>query len=79
MAVPDAVPADGWLALLPSPEGYALAEQDGSPPPPGDPFELEGVHFRVLRHGPSPFPGDRRRCVALEREEPSGADRTLDA
>lgn len=77
--VSEPVAADGWLAFLASPEGYVLAEQEGSPPSPGDSFELEGVGCRVLRHAPSPFPGDRRRCVVLEREEPSAADRSSDA
>ena len=41
-------------------------------------FTDAGTPFRVLRLGPSPLPGDRRRCAFLEREEPSRAERTFD-
>jgi len=33
----------------------------------GDALELEGQEYVVARLGPSPLPGDRRRCVYLER------------
>ena len=69
--------SDGWVALVPSPEGYRLLQRDGSPPDRGAAVELEGGPFLVLRLGPSPFPGDRRRCAYLEQEPPS-AERTFD-
>ena len=68
---------DGWVALVPSPEGYRLLQRDGPPPDRGAAFELDDGIFVVLRLGPSPLPGDRRRCAYLEQEPPS-AERTLD-
>jgi hypothetical protein len=67
---------DGWVAFLGLPEGYRLVERDGAAPARGDRVEVEGTAFRVLRLGPSPLPGDRRRCAFLEREEPPPAERT---
>lgn len=68
----------GWLAFVPSPHGYALLEQTGPVPAPGREVQLDGAHYRVLREAPSPLPGDRRRCVYVEREEEPGSDRTPD-
>jgi hypothetical protein len=76
-AVPAAVDGRGWLAFVPSAHGYVLVPQAGSAPDPGEAFELDGVAFRVLRHAPSPLPGDQRRCVVVEREEPPGPDRSI--
>lgn len=78
-AVSEPVAALGWLAFVPSPQGYALVPQPGSLPAQGDSVELEDVGYRVLRHAPSPLPGDRRRCAFLEREEPPATDRSSDA
>ena len=69
--------ADGWVAFVASPDGYRLLERDGSPPNCGAPLELDDGVFVVLRLGPSPLPGDRRRCAFLEQEPPS-PDRTFD-
>lgn len=69
---------DGWVAFAGSAEGYRLVEREGAAPGRGERVEVEGTPFRVLRLGPSPLPGDRRRCAFLEREEPSGAERTFD-
>jgi hypothetical protein len=69
---------DGHLLFLPSPDGYRLLECDGAPPARDDLVEIEGSGFSVLRLGPSPLPGDRRRCAYLERQEPPKADRTFD-
>ena len=77
---PAAVEADdgrGWLAFVPSPNGYALVPQAGTVPAPGEVLELDGTPFRVLRRAPSPLPGDRRRCAVVEREEPPEADRSF--
>ena len=60
----------GWLAFVPSPDGYALVPRPGSLPVPGDVLVLDGAAFRVLRYAPSPLPGDRRRCAVVAREEP---------
>jgi hypothetical protein len=69
----------GWLAFVPSPEGYTLVPSPGSLPLPGDVLELDGAAFRVLRHAPSPLPGDRRRCAVVSREEPPEPERSSDA
>jgi len=71
-------PPDGWVAFLPSPAGYRLAEREGVPPGRGEVVDDDGVPFRVLRLGPSPLPGDRRPCAFLEREERPEAARTFD-
>ena len=68
----------GHVLFVPSAEAYRLLERDGTPPVRGDLLDIEGNQFRVLRLGPSPLPGDRRRCVCLERQEPSKVDRTFD-
>jgi len=68
---------DGWVALVPSPEGYRLLQRAGQPPEQGAALELDDGVFVVLRLGPSPLPGDRRRCAYLEQEPPS-PERTLD-
>ena len=59
---PELIP-DSHLIFVP---GYELVERPGPPPPRGERLEHEGRGYRVLRHGPSPLPGDRRRCVFLE-------------
>jgi hypothetical protein len=68
---------NGWVALVPSPEGYRLLQRDGLPPDRGAALELDEGSFVVLRLGPSPLPADRRRCAYLEQEPPSG-ERTFD-
>jgi hypothetical protein len=70
--------ADGWVAFVPSPDGYRLLQRDGAPPGQGAAVELDDCAFLVLRLGPSPLPGDRRRCVYLERKEPLLSERTFD-
>jgi hypothetical protein len=60
---PAAPPASDHLLFLP---GYELVERKGAPPAPGDRLEREGTAYVVLRLGPSPLPGDRRRCGFLE-------------
>ena len=70
--------ASSWLAFVPSPQGYALLERPGPVPVRGQELDLDGVRYRVLREAPSPLPGDRRRCVHVEREEEPGSDRTPD-
>ncbi|HUP32627.1 MAG TPA: hypothetical protein VM184_06290 [Gaiellaceae bacterium] len=70
--------ADGWMAFVPSPGGYRLVGREGEPPGRGEAVEVEDAPFRVLRLGPSPLPGDRRRCAFLEREERSQPERTFD-
>jgi hypothetical protein len=79
-AVPEpAAEAAGWLAFVPSPNGYTLVPRPNSLPVLGAVLELDGAVFRVLRYAPSPLPGDRRRCAVVVREEPPEADRSFDA
>ena len=66
------------ILFVASPSGYRLLESAGPAPSRGDRVELADGSFRVLRLGPSPLPGDRRRCAFLEREEPSAEARTPD-
>ena len=84
---PDPVPStapnpghsvSGHLLLISWPDGYRLLEREGAPPARRDRLDVDGVEFSVLRLGPSPLPGDWRRCAYLEREEPSTVDRTFD-
>ena len=79
--LPAPVPAAvaGWLAFVPSPNGYTLVPRPDSLPVLGAVLELDGASFRVLRYAPSPLPGDRRRCAVVAREEPPEADRSFDA
>jgi hypothetical protein len=51
--------------LVCCPRGYALAEVDAPPPAPGASVEHEGREYTVWRIGPSPLPGDVRRCAIL--------------
>ena len=74
----DAV-AGAWFAFVPSPQGYQLVDFPGARPAPGDELAVDGVRYRVLRDAPSPLPGDRRRCVVMEMEEPPEPERTPDA
>ncbi len=77
--VPEPVPEDGSIGhvlFVGRPDGYALLERDGAAPACRDGVELDGERYVVLRNGPSPLPGDRRRCAFLEREEPRRAERT---
>jgi hypothetical protein len=57
-----------YLAMLSSAEGYRLVGVEGRLPPPGMTLNLPeaGRPLVVARHGRSPLPGDRRRCVYLE-------------
>jgi hypothetical protein len=71
-------PVSGHMLLLSFPDGYRLAARDGPPPARGDVLEADGEVFAVLRLGPSPLPGDWRRCAYLERKEPPKVDRTFD-
>ncbi len=64
VSVPE--PPTGFVLFVPTPAGYRLAAPDGLVPRPGERLRVEDVSYRVLRLGPSPLPGDRRRCVFLE-------------
>ena len=51
--------------LVAAPEGYSFAEVDAPPPAPGARVEHGGKDYTVWRVGPSPLPGDPRRCAFL--------------
>jgi len=62
-----AAPADDpppALAFVPG-ASYRLVEIDRPGLAPGDPLELEEEEYLVGRVGPSPLPGDPRRCAYL--------------
>lgn len=65
---PASVPSlpSGFVLFVPTPAGYRLAAPDGIVPNPGERLRVHEDWYRVLRLGPSPLPGDRRRCVFLE-------------
>jgi hypothetical protein len=75
----DTVAASGWLAFVGTAHGYRLVDVPGLTPRPGEPVELEGRPWRVLKVARSPLPGDSRRCAYLEGEEPREEDRKGDA
>lgn len=51
--------------LVCSAHGYALAEIDSPPPAPGATVAHDGSRYTVWKLGPSPLPGDARRCAVL--------------
>jgi hypothetical protein len=53
----------GYLLFVWSPSGWTLRERDGEAPPPGAIVEDGEQQLRVSKLGPSPLPGDRRRCA----------------
>ncbi len=57
--------ADGHLLFVWKASGYELAEREGEPPAPGAEVEEGNARFVVTKVGPSPLPGDRRRCAFL--------------
>ena len=52
------------LLFLPRGHGYELVEREGVAPDAGAEVQLEG-RFLVTKVGPSPLPGDERRCAYL--------------
>ena len=53
----------GHLLFVWSPSGWTLQERDGDPPEVGATVEDGDRVLRVSKLGPSPLPGDRRRCA----------------
>ena len=70
----------GHVVFVASTTGYRLLERDGIPPARSDALVLDGdgAVAVVLRLGPSPLPGDRRRCAFVERQERLGPGRSFD-
>lgn len=55
------------LAFVPGAARYELVELEPTALAPGLAFDVAGHIFVVARVGPSPLPGDRRRCAYLVR------------
>ena len=55
-----------YLLFVWKPTGYELRERDGEPPSIGSVVEEEDGRMVVTRIGPSPLPGDDRRCAYLQ-------------
>ncbi len=56
----------GHLLFVWSPAGWTLHQGDGDPPAVGETVEAGETMLRVSKVGPSPLPGDRRRCAYTE-------------
>lgn len=78
-SAPAGAPSSLWVAFTWSPHGYRLVDGAGPAPQRGGVLELDGAPHRVVKIGPSPLPGDPRRCFYVEREEAPEAERTSDA
>lgn len=55
--------SNGYLLFVSKPTGYELRERDGDLPALGDVVEEDGGRLRISKIGPSPLPGDSRRCA----------------
>jgi hypothetical protein len=60
------------LAFVPG-EDYRLREIDAQPLAAGATLTVDGVDYVVARVGPSPLPGDARRCAYLVRGPRGGS------
>jgi hypothetical protein len=61
---PDANP--GHVLFVWSSSGYELLSRAGDPPQVGEEIGVSGGIRIVTKLGPSPLPGDRRRCAFLD-------------
>jgi hypothetical protein len=55
-----------YLLFIWKPTGYELRERDGELPALGAVLDEEDGRMVVTRVGPSPLPGDDRRCAYLQ-------------
>jgi hypothetical protein len=55
-----------YLLFVSKPTGYELRERDGELPQVGTFVDEEEGRMIVTRVGPSPLPGDDRRCAYLQ-------------
>lgn len=53
----------GYLLFVWSPAGWTLQPRDGAAPAVGETVEAGETMLRVSKLGPSPLPGDSRRCA----------------
>lgn len=60
------VPASTHLVFVWTPGGYGLHAVEGDAPAPGTRLSLAGAERVVTKLGPSPLPGDPRRCAYLD-------------
>ena len=56
----------GHVLFVSTPAGYELLARAGDPPPVGEEVGVSGGLRVVIKVGPSPLPGDRRRCAFLD-------------
>jgi len=56
----------GHLLFVWTPAGYALLGRGGAPPEVGTEVGVSGGRRVVVKLGPSPLPGDSRRCAYLD-------------
>lgn len=56
-------PSADHLLFVWSPSGWKLEQRAGDPPAVGETVEVDGMSLVVSGLGPSPFPGDHRRCA----------------
>jgi hypothetical protein len=64
---------EGHVLFVADAAGYRLLEREGAPPARGDVLEVGEARLRVIRLGPSPLPGDPRRCAFVGQERPEAA------
>jgi hypothetical protein len=57
---------NGYLVFISKPTGYELRERQGDLPGVGQEIDEDETRLRVSKIGPSPLPGDRRRCAYLQ-------------
>jgi hypothetical protein len=55
-----------YLIFVWSPSGWTLRQREGDVPQVGSTVDEGQARLRVSKIGPSPLPGDRRRCVFTE-------------
>jgi hypothetical protein len=55
-----------YLVFVWKPTGYELREREGDLPALGSVLDEEDGRMVVTRIGPSPLPGDDRRCAYLQ-------------
>jgi hypothetical protein len=54
---------NGHVLFVWSTSGWELRDRDGEAPAVGERIDLDGTQLVVAKLGPSPLPGDRRRCA----------------
>ena len=59
----------GHVRFFPGEAGYAVLDAAGPCPEVGDVLDQDGLGYRVLKVGISPFPQDPRPCAYLESRD----------